>query len=147
MALANAMLKASLTSSRDLLSLLNLTVDNRGEVTLLWEDIMRRCSAIYPELFAVDHVLPKHALSEQALPQPTKPQTPVPLSLKVIIGDQMVTLNMAKIRSHLVNSSLDQPLQNGRRRVISARRRIIMLQALRWVTSNSLLYRAVFPVK
>ena len=131
------MLKALQTSSRDTLRFLN-AVNNRGDVTLLWEDIMRRCSAIYPELFAPEHALPKQTLSEQVLPKPAQPQAPVPVSLNVVIGDQAGTLNMVKIRSHLINSSLDQPLENGRR-VISARRRVIMLQALRWVTSNSLL--------
>ena len=106
---------------------------------------MRRCSAIYPELFAPEHALPKHDFSEQALPKPAQPQAPVPVSLNVVIGDQAGTLNMVKIRSHLVNSSLDQPLQNGRR-VISARRRVIMLQALRWVTSNTLLFRCCIPM-
>ena len=123
---------------RDTLSLLNSTVNNRGDVTLLWEDIMRRCSAIYPELFAPDTALPMQASTEQALPKPAQPQAPLRLSLKVVIGDQAGILNMVKIRSHLVDSSLDQPLQNGRR-VISVRRRVIILQALRWVTSNSLL--------
>ena len=118
-------------------------MSNQSEVTLLWEDIMRRCSAIYPELFAPDDIKPtsgtyakeyKHAMDVNALPpKHAQQQATPPVSVKVEISGRTGILNLAKIRSHLVDSSLDRSLQNARR-VISTRRKIILLQALRWVT-------------
>lgn len=119
------------------------TGNNQSEVTLLWGDIMRRCGAIYPELFTPDDGQPtsgtdanesKHGKDEKALTNPAQ-QATLPVSVKVVISGRTGILNLAKIRSDLVNSSLDRPHQNARR-VISTRRKLVLLQALRWVNTK-----------
>ena len=113
------------------------TVNNQSEVTLLWEDIMRRCGAIYPELFTSHEPLPSSASDAKevkTLPKPAQQQATLPMSVKVVIRGRTGILNLGKIRSDLVSSSLHIPHQNTRR-LISRRRKIILIQALRWVTA------------
>ena len=119
------------------------TVNNQGEVTLLWEDIMRRCGAIYPELFTPHEDLPssatdakesKNAKEMKTLPKPAQQQATHPMSVKVVIRGRTGILNLGKIRSDLVSSSFDNSHQNTRR-VISTRSKTILIQALRWVTA------------
>ena len=119
-------------------------MNNQSEVTLLWEDIMRRCAAIYPELFTPHEPLPssatdanesKNAKDVNTLPKPAQQQGTLPMSVKVVIHGRTSILNLGKIRSDLVNSSLHKPHHNTRK-VISTRRKIILLQALRWVNTK-----------
>ena len=102
---------------------------------------MRRCSAIYPELFTLDDTLPssgtdanesQHSEAIQALPKPAQQQFTPPVSMRVEISGRTEVLNLAKIRSDMVISSHNRSLENAGR-VISNRRKIILLQALRWV--------------
>ena len=128
----------------------------RGEVALLWEDIMRRCSAIYPELFAPEDGLsgsPEKQLSPSSA-TPTVSSAPVLLNqdatamskttsdiptvgpVKVLIGGREGNLDLTKIRADLVDSSLYQRQENARR-VISRRRKLVLFQALRWLLTQT----------